>query len=338
MANKARKTVATEGNAAMKLVSYDPHARRTDIKNAMTAFPQVEYAAATSLESLAEKLAGAEILVTSNRAYEEQAARIIRERGRHLRWIQFTTSGLDKAIGFGLPPGVIVTNAAGLRAFSVAEHALHLMLALVRQARMTEQGQREKAWIRDAVTPHMTNLAGLNLIIIGAGAIGQEIARKAKAFDMHVTGISRSLADLPHFDRLRPRKELAIAARDADMIVMAANYDADTHQMMSRDIFAAMKTTAFFVNIGRGGLADEEALVAALRDGRIGGAGLDVTLVEPLPADHPLYALPNVVLTPHVAGAGSAGTGDGMGRILADNLRLWLKGETLQKIVIERTK
>ena len=275
----------------MKLVSYDPHARRTDIKNAMAAFPQVEFAAATSLESLAEELAGAEILVTSNRAYEEEAAHIIREKGRDLRWIQFTTSGLDKAIGYGLPPGVIVTNAAGL-----------------------------------------------NLIIIGAGAIGQEIARKAKAFDMHVTGISRSLAELPHFDRLRPRSDLAMAAKDADMIVMAANYDADTHQMMSENIFAAMKPSACFINIGRGGLVDEAALIAALREQRIAGAGLDVTQVEPLPADHLLYALPNVVLTPHVAGAGSAGTGDGMGRILADNLRLWLKGETLQKIVIERTK
>jgi phosphoglycerate dehydrogenase-like enzyme len=338
LANKARKTAAIKGNAAMKLVSYDPHARRTDIKNAMAAFPQVEFAAATSLESLAEELAGAEILVTSNRAYEEQAAHIIREKGRDLRWIQFTTSGLDKAIGYGLPPGVIVTNAAGLRAFSVAEHALHLMLALVRQARMTEKGQRENVWIRDAVTPHMTNLAGLNLIIIGTGAIGQEIARKAKAFDMHVTGISRSLAELPHFDRLRPRSDLAMAAKDADMIVMAANYDADTHQMMSENIFAAMKPSACFINIGRGGLVDEAALIAALRERRITGAGLDVTQVEPLPADHPLYALPNVVLTPHVAGAGSAGTGDGMGRILADNLRLLLKGETLQKIVIERTK
>jgi phosphoglycerate dehydrogenase-like enzyme len=98
-----------------------------------------------------------------------------------------------------------------------------------------------------------------------------------------------------------------------------------------------MKPSAFFVNIGRGGLVDEQALVNALQDGRIAGAGLDVTLVEPLPQGHALYGLPNVILSPHIAGAGSQGTGAGMGKILADNLRLWLKGAPLQKIVIERT-
>ena len=219
----------------MKLVCYDPHARRTDIADAMRTFPDIAFVRPTTLEALAQDLDGAEILVTSNRAYEAEAAAIIRAHGQALRWIQFTTSGLDKAIGLGLPSGVTVTNAAGLRAFSVAEHALFLMLALMRQSRHAEQGQRDQQWVRDAITPQMDNL------------------------------------------------------------------------------------------------------VEALRNKRIAGAGLDVTLIEPLPADHELYTLSNVVLSPHVAGAGSQGTGAGMGKILSDNLRLWLKGETLQKIVIERT-
>jgi phosphoglycerate dehydrogenase-like enzyme len=321
----------------MKLVCYDPHARRTDIGEAMKAFPEIEFIAPVDLADLASALPGAEILVTSNRAYEAQAAHIVREQASSLRWIQFTTSGLDKAIGLGLPPGCVITNASGLRAFSVAEHALFLMLSLLRQSRMAEQGQRDNSWVRDAITPCMDNLAGKHLLVIGAGTIGQEIARRAKAFDMHVTGVSRTTAALPNFDAMRPRADLPAAVGAADIIVMAANYEADTHELMSAALIGAMKPPAFFINIGRGGLVDEKALVAALQERRIAGAGLDVTLVEPLPRDHALYGLPNVVLSPHIAGAGSQGTGAGMGKILADNLRLWLKGETLQKIVIERT-
>lgn len=321
----------------MKLICYDPHARRPEIAVAMRAFPQVTFAAPTTLESLQEAVQGAEILVTSNRAYEAEAARIICSHGTSLRWIQFTTSGIDKAIALGLPSGVTVTNAAGLRAFAVAEHAFFLMLALMRQSRAADAGQRGEEWVRDAITPQIDNLAGKHLLIIGAGAIGQEIARKAKAFDLMVTGISRATAPLPHFDRMRPRADLQAAIADSDIVLMAANYEAETHQMMSAAMFAAMKPKAHFINIARGSLVDETALVLALENGKIAGAGLDVTVEEPLPAGHKLYTLPNVVLTPHVAGAGSQGTGAGMGKILSDNLQLYLQDAPLQKIVIART-
>jgi D-2-hydroxyacid dehydrogenase (NADP+) len=321
----------------MKLVCYDPHARRDDLAGAMNAFPDISFDRPATMDAFAASLADAEVLVIGNRAYDEEAARTILKHGHKLRWIQFTTSGFDKATKFGLPPGVVVTNAAGLRAFSVAEHALTLMLGLVRRLRVTEQGQQDQVWCRDAVTPSLDNLAGKHLLVIGVGAIGQEIARKAKAFDMRVTGVSRSTEPLAHFDTIRPRAELAEAVAAADMIVMAATYEAQTHEMFDSALIAAMKPSAYLVNIARGPLIAEQALVEALRDKRIAGAGLDVTAVEPLPAGHPLYSLPNVIVTPHIAGAGSSGTGAGMGRILADNLRLWLNGEKLQKIVIERT-
>ena len=321
----------------MKLVCYDPHARRPEIAEAMRAFPDVTFAAPVTTDALRDALEGAEVLVTSNRAYEAEAARIICTYGTRLRWIQFTTSGLDKAIATGLPSGVVVTNAAGLRAFSVAEHAFFLMLALLRQSRSADRGQRDNQWVRDAITPQMDNLAGKHLLVIGTGAIGQEIARKAKAFDMTVTGVSRSTAPLTHFDHLLPRDHLTATIAQADIVLMAANYETDTDRMMSAAMIGAMKPTAFFINIARGALVDEDALVAALENRSISGAGLDVTVTEPLPQGHKLYTLPNVVLTPHVAGAGSQGTGAGMGKILSDNLRLWLKGEPLQKIVIART-
>lgn len=322
----------------MKLVCYDPHARRDELVGALGEFPQIQYERTATLEAFAKSLPEAEILVIGNRAYDEEAAKTVIAQGRKLRWIQFTTSGIDKAIKFGLPSGIVVTNAAGLRAFSVAEHALVLMLGLVRHLRATEQGQRDEIWCRDGVTPLMDNLAGKHLLVIGVGAIGQEIARKARAFDMKVTGISRATSPLEHFDAVLPRSDLPTAVAAADMIVMAATYEVEsTHEMFSRELIGAMKPTAYFVNIARGPLVDEVALVEALREKKIAGAGLDVTVVEPLPAGHPLYSLPNVIVTPHIAGAGSSGTGAGMGKILADNLRLWLKGEKLQKIVIAHT-
>lgn len=322
----------------MKVVCYDPFSRRDDLGPAIAAFPSIDFVRPSSLAELAASLADAEALVIGNRAYDEEAARTICQNGASLRWIQFTTSGIDKATTFGLPPGVVVTNAAGLRAFSVAEHALALMLALVRNLRATDQGQRDNVWCRDVVTPRMDNLAGKHLVVIGVGSIGQEIARKAKAFDMVVTGVSRSTQPLEHFDVVRPREQLREAVAAADMLVMAATYEAQTHEMLNRALIDAMKPTAYFINIGRGQLVEEPALVDALRENRIAGAGLDVTMVEPLPAQHPLYNLGNVIVTPHIAGAGSTGTGAGMSKILADNLALWLKGEKLQKIVIEKTE
>lgn len=321
----------------MKIVCYDPHVRRNDLEDAISGFNGVTFERPASLGDFSRSLSAAEVLVIGNRAYTKEAADTILAYGQALRWIQFTTSGLDNATKFGMPPGLVVTNASGLRAFCVAEHALMLMLALVRSLRNTEQGQRSGAWSRDHVTPLMDNLAGKHLVIVGAGAIGQEIARKAAAFDMRITGVSRSARPIAHFAQIRPRAELKDAASEADILVIAANYSDDTHAMISRDIIAAMKSGAYLVNIARGALIDEDALVEALQRNNLAGAGLDVTEKEPLPANHPLYGLTNVIVTPHIGGAGSSGTGAGMGKILADNLRLWIAGEKLEKVVIDRT-
>jgi phosphoglycerate dehydrogenase-like enzyme len=107
--------------------------------------------------------------------------------------------------------------------------------------------------------------------------------------------------------------------------------------MISRDVMAALPKGAYLINIARGALIDQEALVEALQENRLSGAGLDVTEEEPLPLNHPLYAMHNVIITPHIGGAGSSGTGAGMGRILADNLRLWIAGKRLEKVVIDKT-
>jgi phosphoglycerate dehydrogenase-like enzyme len=321
----------------MKVVTYDPYARDRGLEAALAQWPDVTAVITDDVVVLARELPGAEVLITGNRSYLPDVAQIIRDGAQGLKWIQFTTSGIDKAIGNGLPAGVIVTNCAGARAFSVAEHALFLMLAVARNVRATEQARVAKHWCRDDVTPSLFNLCGKRLVIIGLGAIGQEIARKAKAFDMHVTGVSRSVTALPNFDDLQPRDNLVTACAGADIVVMAAVLDDTTAQLMSRAAIDAMAPNAVFVNIGRGGLVDEPALIAALQEGRIGGAGLDVTAVEPLPVDHPFWQMPQVIVTPHTAGAGSEPPGGSVLPIVVDNLMRWRAGQPLTKIVIERT-
>ena len=237
----------------------------------------------------------------------------------------------------GFPAGVTVTNEAGLRAFAVAEHAFYLMLALMRQARAAVLAQERRDWARDALSAGMDNLAGKHLVILGTGAIGQEIARKAKAFDMRVTGVSRKTAPLANFDAILPRSELRAAARKADILLVAALADETTAKIVSRDTLAALPPRAFVVNIARGSLIDEAALADALTLRRIAGAGLDVQAEEPMLADSPLWGLDNLLLTPHTAGAGSKGTGETHASLFAANLARWLEGKRLDKIVIERT-
>lgn len=174
-------------------------------------------------------------------------------------------------------------------------------------------------------------------MLIGLGAIGQEIARKAKAFDMQVTGISRSVKPMPNVDRIRSRAELVAACAEADIVLMAALYEADADRLLSRTAIEAMKPAAYVINVARGALIDEDALIDALQAGRIAGAGLDVTVEEPLPPGHRLWSMSNVLFTPHIAGAGSNGTGEGIPSVVTGNLRRWIAGEPLLKIVTDKT-
>ena len=318
-------------------VLFNPHGQPAEFEALKPAFPELELRFANDAAELGAALPGAEILITTNRVYTPDNAAIIREKGTALKWIAFLTSGIDKALSSGLPSGCIVTNVAGLRAFAVSEHAYSLMLGLMRRVRDTEAARASAFWTRDKTSPSLDNLAGKHMVIVGTGAIGQDIARKAKAFDMRVTGISRATTPLDNFDALRPRSELVAAAREADVLMVAAMYDETTHAMISREVIDALGPKAIVVNIARGLLVDETALVDALVAGRIGGAGLDVMEVEPLPASSPLWTHPNVMMTPHMGGAGSKGTGATHGSMFADNLKLWLAGKPLEKVVIQKT-
>ena len=322
----------------MRIVLLESGYRFGGLEETLKAFPGAVLVRAGDKDAIAAAMPGAEILIASNRLYTAENAKAIRENAKALRWIQFSTSGIDGAAAHGLPSGVIVTNAAGLRSFAVAEHAFALMLGLVRRLAEVDTAKRDKIWRRDEISHKTDNLSGKHMVLIGLGAIGQEIAHKAKAFDMTVTGISRTTDKIPNVDRIRPRSELQAAAAEADIVMVAAISNAETDKIVSRAVIGAMKPTAYVINIARGQMIDEPALIEELQAGKIAGAGLDVAATEPLPADHPFWTLQNVLITPHMGGSGGQGdTHAGFIKIFIDNLRRWVDNKPLAKVVIEKT-
>jgi phosphoglycerate dehydrogenase-like enzyme len=300
------------------------------------AFPDLRTDVAATPAQLAERIGDAEVLIIPNGQYNAEVAAAVKARGRRLKWIQFTTAGIDWAIKAGLPDGVIITNASGFNAGTVSEHALALMLAVARNLPASVRARADRQWPRRAMMDTMRPLEGATLMLVGLGAIGRAIAHKAKAFDMRVIGISRSTEPVPHVDELRPRARIVETAGEADVIALAVNYDASTHRIIGRDAIAAMKPTAIVVNIARGQLIDEAALIDALAAGRIFGAGLDVAEAEPPAPESPLWTLPNVMLTPHAAGGGGEKI-DKLFEIVAENLRRWIAGEPLRFQIADLT-
>ncbi|HTI87729.1 MAG TPA: D-2-hydroxyacid dehydrogenase [Alphaproteobacteria bacterium] len=301
---------------------------RPDVRALFDAFPSIEpmFVPRDDEAALAKALPGAEIFLVSNRVYTPSVGRIVRDHGTALKWIQFSTAGYDNALNAGLPKGVVVTNCGGVRAHSVAEQAFTLLLALARQCRAVEAANNRHRWIRDEITPSLHNIAGRRMVIVGMGPVGQALTRRARAFDMTVSGVSRTPEPPPGVDRVYPRERFLDACREAEVLVLATALDDDTQRIINAESLAALPKGAYLINIGRGLMVDEAALVDALRSGHLGGAGLDVTEIEPTPSDSPLWDIPNVVLSPHIAGAGDPAD-VGVGKVVAENLRTYLAGK-----------
>lgn len=307
---------------------------RPDVRAAFDTFADVKavFVEPGDEQGLAAALPGSEILVISNRVYTPKVGAAVLAHGKDLRWIQFSTAGFDNALTCGLPDGIVCTNAGGVRSASVAEQAMFLLLCLVRQVHALEAARAKKAWVRDEVSPSLHNLAGRRMLIVGMGPVGQAIARRAGAFDMRVAGVSRTEDAPPGVERVYPRARFLEACKDAQVVVLATGLDDETNRILGREAIAALPKDAVVVNVGRGSLVDEPALIAALQSGRIAGAGLDVAETEPLPASSPLWTLPNVVVTPHIGGAGDPSEA-GVGALLAGNLKIYLSGKRFPRVV-----
>ena len=297
-------------------------------------FPEIEVARARSLESLANALDGAEIFHVYNSAFTAEFAQVVRDKGRALKWIQFTTVGIEIGLRAGLPEGVWVTNGGDVSQRVLATHAMALMLGVMRGFRRFEQLRPQREWARNSMSSHIVDPDGARMVILGMGHIGQDIARKAKAFDMEVICVTRSPAPaVPEIDRVVPREKVGEVLPSADVVMVALPLDNSTRGFLSAERIALMKKTAILVNISRGKVVDEAALTRALAEGRIKGAGLDALAEEPLPAASPLWDLPNVVITPHVGGQGGHQLWRRMSELIRDNTRRYLSGAPLKHVV-----
>jgi phosphoglycerate dehydrogenase-like enzyme len=298
-------------------------------------FPGVQVTRARDLDALAGALDGAEILHVYNSAFTPAFAQVVRERGGALRWIQFTTVGIEIAVRAGLPRGVWVTNSGDVQPRVLASHALALMLGLMRGFRHFGRLQAEHAWpARHSMGSNLVDPDGARMVILGMGHVGQEIARKAKAFDMEVICVTRApAAAVSEIDRVVPRERIGEVLPVADVVMVALPSDDSTRGFLSAERIGLMHERAILVNVSRGEVVDEAALARTLATGRIRGAGLDAFTEEPLPTTSPLWSLPNVLITPHVGGVGGDRQRQRMRDLIHENTRRYLSGEPLMHVV-----
>ena len=255
-----------------------------------------------------------------------------------LKFIQSISSGMDQYSKEQLSAkGVRLASAAGVNAKAVAEHAIALILAIFRRLPEARDNQHKKFWrgmIGD-LTQREDEIGGKTVLIVGTGKIGSHLAGLCKAFGMKVLGIRRDPSKgKDGADSIHGMAELVKLVPEADYVVLACALTPETTGLMSAAAFAAMKPTATFVNVARGKVADEAALIATLKAGKIAAASIDVTAEEPLPGPSPLWDLPNVFVTPHTAGETRAYE-DNVIDILLENLdRLWKGEKTLRNQVL----
>jgi phosphoglycerate dehydrogenase-like enzyme len=254
-----------------------------------------------------------------------------------LRWVQLTSAGIDHMLDGDLArSGVTITTASGIHAVPIGEYVMGIMLAFAKGLAGAMRGQAERTW-----RPYLAEeLYGKTVGIVGLGAIGGYVAKLAKADGMRVLAIRRSTREratgrdtgFADVDEILPPSDLPHLLSEADYVVIAVPLTPESEGLIGEGELRAMKPTARIINIARGHVIDEPALVRALKEGWIAGAALDVFQQEPLPPDSELWGLDNVILTPHISG----GTPVYLERavdLLCDNLRRYLAGEPLRNVV-----
>lgn len=250
---------------------------------------------------------------------------------RRLRWLQAMGAGVDWALVPTLPRDVVVTRAPGVFGPWMVEYVLGWCLCVTQRVPVFTSAQRERRWLRDVIPER---LGGRTLAVVGLGDVGRAIARSARALGMAVVGVSLSGRPVRGVKQVFTPDALRSALALADFVVLTVPLTRETRGMIGRQELKAMRPGAWLVNIARGPVVDERALVDALQARRIGGAILDVFATEPLPAHHPLWRFDNVVITPHISGPS---TPEELTPVFTRNLARYLAGQPLHHVV-DRTR
>ncbi|MFQ6043699.1 MAG: D-2-hydroxyacid dehydrogenase, partial [Candidatus Poribacteria bacterium] len=248
----------------------------------------------------------------------------------NLKWVQATSAGVERQLYPDFKNSdITLTNAAGLYASQAAEQAFALLLGLTRGINLFSRNQAERKWRGK----RLIEINGWTLGIVGMGGFGMQMAQRGKGFNMNVIAVDAYRTDKPDFvDELMPIEKLDNLISRADVVMIACPLTQETHHLINAENLALMKPTAYLINVARGKIIDEQALIEALKQGQIAGAGLDVCEVEPLPEDSPLWDIDNVIITPHVAGQ-SQNRPRLTIEFFCDNLKRYFAGEPLKNVV-----
>ena len=246
-----------------------------------------------------------------------------------LRWLHTPSAGVDRILSLVQQRELIFTNGAGIHAIPIAEFVLAFMLNRAKRLSDFKTAQSEHRW---EILDGIQELKEATLLILGAGGIGQEIAVRASAFGMRIWGSRRHPDDLPPFERVVGENEWRSLLKDADYVVIATPLTSDTQGMVDEAALRSMNRGAYLINIARGAIVDEAALLKALEEGWIAGAALDTFSTEPLPADSPFWDLPQVFVTPHCSGTSPQETERSLALFL-DNLERYRTDKSLRNVV-----
>ena len=251
--------------------------------------------------------------------------------GTKLRLIQLAGVGYEDYVGVGLEdqPQLAICNARGVLNICIAEHVMAMMLALCRQLPYHLQAQRESRWAPKYNS--FVELTGQTLVVVCLGDIGGEVAQRAVGLGMRLLGVRRDVnaTSSAGVERVLPLQQLPEALRQADQVVVALPGGKSTRHLVDAGMIAHIKPGAFLYNVGRGAVVDQSALIAALQSGHLAGAGLDVFEQEPLAAENPLWQMPQVIITPHIAGY-SPQCAKRFGRLVIENVERYRNHQTLR--------
>jgi len=255
----------------------------------------------SNYDDLKARLPEADVLIASGLWKNE-----LLEHAPRLKYLQSVSAGTNQYdLQAFKARGILLASGSGVNMNAVSEHAMALLLALTRRIAYARDNQHQKVWRPEQRDPlqREDELPGKTLLIVGTGNIGNRIARLARAFDMHVLGVRRNpAAGAGDAHEVHAFTDLKAQLPRADVVVLACPLTDETRHLINRDSLAACKRGALLINVARGGCVDESALLEALDSGYLAGAGLDVMQTEPLPAESPLWSIPNVLITPHAAG------------------------------------
>jgi D-2-hydroxyacid dehydrogenase (NADP+) len=300
-----------------KVLIIDIHAA-TYRDNLHAEFPDLEFMLAHSAAETPANLSDADVLICFGIAVDDAIFR----RARNLKWVQSLATGVDHFLRCpSLKADTLITSGRGIHGVPMREEIVYLMMAVSRDAARQIEDKKGHRWERRL----WNTLNGKTAVIVGIGVIGIAIGELLKALGMQVIGVTRTPRAVAGFDDMMPTERLIDAARRADYLINVLPAEPRNTGLFNAAVFGAMKPTAYYINGGRGQTDDEPALIAALRERRIAGAGLDVFQKTPLPAESPFWDLPNVFITPNVGGY-IAEYEDLIMPLVIDNMRLFLAG------------